>query len=861
MFVKKVDLYWAKGNDTEGYTTLDDYTVIASKKGSDMSDGYVIDRAMYIPEEATGIIAKVTDCEKTFDVVCQLPSGKTIAKTEPKFVVAIASDFHFGDSSQAKVTPAQKFYDLKNHVEANADAMLVGGDFIQWYGVKSMDEYYYLEYLASGGTSYTDYANYDPSKENNQWSMAMDYFTSWNIPVFIAEGNHDTPSAGQMAKGHIGTYFKEWMTDWFNHIDSSEVYENVIDRQKNVFENTYEDSTFYDGYVTAKDGTEYHLIALRNFHMGRMKLNDQELKWLDQKLYEDEESGRPTFIVMHMPLEGTVIPNGTKHAKDFADSKFRAVVNKHPNAVISSGHTHYSLYSDWSWTINGGGVAPSYVHDGAVIGTGVYDPVTNSNTSEDKSKCEIVYAEVYDDIIVTRGYDVINGKYISSAVNMITLAKDSNIDEIKVTKSADENGDAVLSASCDAADVQYQWYLDGEAAETEGAVITVPKDYNGFVAVRAEKADGSYRSASFESIYDSDILYDEGRTYFAIMNNADNGKFSVSSGPSVKEWKTGLGGKSDEAYHMMGSSDAGTKRIYSETKAWTQQNPNSKYVVIRYNAMPLNTDTYTVYLCSKSAHNLSIRSPKMTPYEWNNMTVVVDLTTKRATTYVNGVDLGNVDASTFIANGTIRVSAASKNESTNVPTLEAYIDDIEIYETVNAPVLAPIVDVNMGEAKGAYVYSSGDKTVYIPENVTAGTFSSAFGCVVVDSYNETKSASDVITEADKIMYYDEISGYYTTYDVKFYSDYDKIFARGVSAGKLVNDDIKLYVDAKNAGDTVIVAQYKADGSLANVDYTSCTAGLNEIDFNVTEEGKMVSVLIWNNLNNITPLAKGVEITK
>ena len=864
LFAKNVELIWANGNATDGYTPLENYTSLTSKKGSQMAKGYVISRPLYIPEGTTALIARVTDTAQSFDMVTDLPSSKVTVKSEPKFVAALASDFHFGDASVALNTPAQKFYDLQTHVQANADALLVAGDIVQWYGVRDRNEYYHLEYL-SGKTEYESYAEYDPTALPSQWDMAMDYFRSWDIPVFIIEGNHETPSAGRIAQGHTGKYMKDWMTEWVNYTNNKSMYDNFTTREKHIYDNTYEYSTNYDNYVTAKDGTQYHVINLRNLHMGTAKLTEQELEWLDKKLYENEADGTPTFVIMHVPFKGTVIPEGLKHSNDFTDAGFKAVVDKHPNAVIVSGHTHYSLYSDMTLAVNGEGVAPSYIHNGAVVDTGIHYPDEGTDGSYSKNNCELVYAEVYEDRIVSRAYDVISGKYITTNLNQITLNDETTIGDISVTRTV-ADGNVILTADCDT-DVTYQWYVGGEEAEA-GATLTLPETCTDFVAVRATDASGSFRSESFDSIYDADITYDEGRTYFVSMSDSDG--YNNSWGNDFKsstftEW-TNVAGKTDNVMLMTYTSTAPSHRTYIR-KTWTKQNADSKYLVIKYNAMPLDEHT-TVYFCTNTGATLSARY-MITPFKWNNVTAVVTLDSSKnfpVDTYVNGKLVSSSTSKNFgnntdtSKNGIMRLSLATSSDSLKYDSMAAYIDDLEIYETVNAPVIAPVMTMERAEVNGANAYSYENKLAYVPAGTKAGDMSKAFWCVVVDANGATKAADAVVGDTDKLMYHDPISESYIYYDIKIYSDYNSLFISGVADKTFTANDVKLYVNAKTAGDTVIVAQYDTSDNMIEVQYDVCeNTGLNEVLFTKNSDAKYASVFVWNGFDNVIPLTGKVDI--
>ena len=869
LFVKSVELIWASGNATDGYTPLENYTSITSKTGSQLEKGYVIDRPLYIPEDATALIARITHSGATFDKVVEIPASKRVAKTTPKFVAALASDFHFGHSSKALTTPAQKFYDLQNHVQENADTLLVPGDIVQWYGVRDMNEFYHLEYL-SGKTEYADYATYDPSALPSQWDMAMDYFQSWDIPVFIVEGNHETPSEGRIAQGHSVHYLKDWVTEWINYINNNKKYDNFVEREKHIYENEYEYSTNYDGYVTGKDGTRYHVIMLRNMHMGSIKLTDKELDWLDKKLYESEATGTPTFLIMHVPYKATVMPEGLKQSNDndflFVNTDFKAIIDKHPNTIVASGHTHFSLYSDWQWTINGAGNSPSYVHVGGVMATGNYYPDTNTSDSANNNRCELVYAEVYEDRIVTRAYDVANGRYIATSVNQITLKPETTIEDISVSRVISEDS-VTLTASSKTDGVSYQWYVDGVEAPS-GATLTVPAGCGDYVAVRATDATGSFRSESFDSVYDEAIA-DEERTYFVSMSDSDGYNASWVNdfkSDTFVEW-TNAAGKADNVMHMTYTPAEASHRTYIR-KNWTKQNEKSNYLVIKYNAMPLDNHS-TVYFCTKDSANLTPRY-MLTPFVWSNVTAVITLDSAKnfpVDTYVNGKlvdsssskDFGNNSSAS--QNGIMRLALASSKDSEKHMSFAAYIDELEIYETVNAPVVEAVCDMVQPEVNGTTLYSADAKIAYVPAGTKCGNFAKSFGCVVVDSKCATKASTANIADGNKLMYHDPVSGSYLYYDVKTYTDYESLFMNGADDGLFTSDNVKFYVNAKAAGDTVVVAQYDAEDELVTAQYKVCeSAGLNEITFTKAADTAYATVYVWDSITNIKPLIETVSIT-
>ncbi|MBQ7900414.1 MAG: metallophosphoesterase, partial [Clostridia bacterium] len=484
-----VILKWASGNATDGYTPLADYTALYNFKGTESAEGYTIEKDLLIPEEATALVAQIRDSEKVFSVACDIPEAKRIEKGEPEFVLALASDFHFGGPGSA--TEEANFHKkVREHINANADALAVVGDITQWYGAYS-------------GEAYDTMVDDDPDNDNltagvSQFDMATDHFKQYNIPVYMIQGNHDTPEGKftpELTNGATSAErYKDYLANWLDYSFENGMYEDEIIRETITRNGVEQLATFYDDYING-----YHLICLRAPHEGDYTMADGELDWLDAKLYEYEESGKPVFVFTHAPLTGTVGVNG---AWQFTNDEYGEIIAKHPNVIAVSGHSHFTLNSaDIITSINGKGEAPSFVHDGALVNT--CDPIFDDEGnylrySGVTERSMWTYAEIYDDRVITRGYSLVDGKYVSQALGYITLKPACTIDELVVNSSA--SGDNVTYTASSATDgLTYQWYVDGTAAETTGASITVAADFEGYLAVRATDADGQYRSMSYNT--------------------------------------------------------------------------------------------------------------------------------------------------------------------------------------------------------------------------------------------------------------------------------------------------------------------------------------------------------------------------
>ena len=123
-------------------------------------------------------------------------------------------------------------------------------------------------------------------------------------------------------------------------------------------------------------------------------LSDTQLNWLDETLAEAVETNpdRPVFIFIHQPMEGTVA--ATFEGSDIAQSaELMEIIEKYPEAVVFSGHTHRSMTGTLALRSEDGFV--SYLHDGVVCA--VWDGTQDTYDSQG------LVVSVYEDYIRVQG--------------------------------------------------------------------------------------------------------------------------------------------------------------------------------------------------------------------------------------------------------------------------------------------------------------------------------------------------------------------------------------------------------------------------------------------------------------------------
>jgi 3',5'-cyclic AMP phosphodiesterase CpdA len=194
------------------------------------------------------------------------------------------------------------------------------------------------------------------------------------LPVsYFASGNHD------VALGHWPSRLKAYM-------DATKM------------EGPYHDH-WVKGYHFIFLGTEKGLELFAD-------LSDEQLAWLDAKLSEGQDSGRPAFVFLHQPLKDTVA--GSYEAQKWygvtQDEELKAVLSKYPNAILFTGHTHWELGSQH--TVFGGKDRMPMMINAA--------SVAYLWTDEDKHKdgSQGLFVEVYADRVIIKGRDFAAGEWL-----------------------------------------------------------------------------------------------------------------------------------------------------------------------------------------------------------------------------------------------------------------------------------------------------------------------------------------------------------------------------------------------------------------------------------------------------------------
>lgn len=143
-------------------------------------------------------------------------------------------------------------------------------------------------------------------------------------------------------------------------------------------------------------------------------LSEEQLQWLERKLGERPYGGpaaaeQPVFLFLHQPLMNTVA--GSLEAQEWygvtQDKELRAILDKFPQTLLFTGHTHWELESEHTMFPGNGETAAMF------NAASVAYLWNNEDVHLDGSQG--YYIEVYSDKVLVRGRDFTTGTWIESA--------------------------------------------------------------------------------------------------------------------------------------------------------------------------------------------------------------------------------------------------------------------------------------------------------------------------------------------------------------------------------------------------------------------------------------------------------------
>lgn len=473
---EKVEVFWAKRRGEE-YSALEGYTPLLSVTAGELARGIDIDKSLVIPDGADSILARADGGEYILDV----PKEKlSVNKEEPRYTVAFTADYHLGGWGSDECAK-EGLVKAREDMNKYADFVVTAGDLIQWHGAYSAYEFRKYNW---DGEKYGD--NGETSEEYigqgvSQWEIAKTYLDGFTIPFYHCQGNHDICDADNWSllsarTDHFGIFLKNWIEE----SEKSGKYKSKIERDESV--HYYDADIFGDRFIF----TEAPRPTLPHDRFG-----EDQLYWLDKKLFEYEATGKPLFVMGHCPLvEG--LNFGSRIAELSDIDKLMAVLEKHPTVIYVSGHTHYTLDTLEKNAVNGKQKALSHLHSGGMTTTLIPYTKTQIHVTHE------AICDVYSDHILVKGRDSSEGKWVSLGRIKLDFAAPCESGKISINEAGENDGVITLAATAENSDgISFEWYTDGNFA-ARGDKLEVRKDKCGYVALRATDKNGGFCSVIYE---------------------------------------------------------------------------------------------------------------------------------------------------------------------------------------------------------------------------------------------------------------------------------------------------------------------------------------------------------------------------
>lgn len=170
--------------------------------------------------------------------------------------------------------------------------------------------------------------------------------------------------------------------------------------QNRFISKTHMPALNYDKWING-----YHFIVLSPENLGKgsgVVVTDEQLNWLDGKLSENEAYNKPAFVFLHQPIPHTVYGSDTCDNVENPD-ELTAVLQKHPEAIYFSGHSHYLLEHPRTMFQNGF----------TMFNTGaIYYMMSEDDNYEPNTLAEGLVVKVYDKKVVVKCREFSQHKWV-----------------------------------------------------------------------------------------------------------------------------------------------------------------------------------------------------------------------------------------------------------------------------------------------------------------------------------------------------------------------------------------------------------------------------------------------------------------
>lgn len=412
-------LYWADDqNALDGYYRIGKLTLSAGKSGT-VKLGY----HTAIPPKATKVIA-CTDGTSVSSAraVYQIPSNKLTAQATGDLL------YKFSSYSDIHIDRANGWYcdsdthwaeGLKYAADHDSDYIIVSGDCIT--------------------------NDNGPTEEWKAYQKIIKE-SDFTNPIWESDGNHDL---------HQGV---EYGLEKFIAATGLDSTSETLNSGR---------SYYYEVEKNTGDVFIFMSIELNKAPADAEIFSEEQLAWAESLIREYTARGVNVFLVQHSPIRGygagdrkdKPYYSGTMNPDLQSAKKFKAMLEKYPNVMWVSGHTHEDFSMDYNYS-DEDGTSAHMLHIPALAGSKLpksTDDALDANGGKGFN-AQGFYTEVYENKIIFYGVNVADGTIYSSYCYIMDSIRDESVNKTEEEQELSGNNVSISSKLTEASAALSDYY-------------------------------------------------------------------------------------------------------------------------------------------------------------------------------------------------------------------------------------------------------------------------------------------------------------------------------------------------------------------------------------------------------------------
>lgn len=411
----KYNLYWADDEKAlDGYYEIDSMTLSAGETGT-----FEFDYHTAIPANAKKIIAVIADDTGAF---ADYPS-----------VADAYSVYDVPENKQLPYSPDDTLYTFNSYSDIHIDA---GGFYVNaskhWEAALKFASDKGTDFIVTSGDSVTNASG--PKKEWNIYEQIL-ADSDYDNPVYESNGNHDMRTGVQSGNKE---FVRASGTD-------------------NTKENYDANKPYY--YVTEPTTGDMFIFMALEYASDPSscdEFSEEQLDWVSKLLAENHGKGNNIYLIEHSPINGYGAgddmdnPYYKAHlsTSNITTVRFKALMDKYPNIIWMSGHTHEDFNMGYNYS-NENGTACNTIHNPSVAGP--THPSASGSHSLDYTFYDGLsqgyYVEVYDGNVIYYGANLCDEKIYPAYSYIMQGSRHSTIEETNATTEATTSATTAVTGS------------------------------------------------------------------------------------------------------------------------------------------------------------------------------------------------------------------------------------------------------------------------------------------------------------------------------------------------------------------------------------------------------------------------------